>query len=106
MRASAKGNFHAYRVDAHDGVAYSRRRMTTRDTPLPDFQANLLEFQRLFPEEAACLRYPGDDRARRRRTRCLTRGRALGVNLISMEISADYLLSRQRWNPLPKHLLV
>jgi hypothetical protein len=83
----AGGFFHAYRVDAHDGVAYSLRRITTRDTPLPDFPANLLEFQRLFLEEAACLRYPGDDRARRRRTRCLTRGRALGVNPISMDFS-------------------
>ena len=48
--------FHAYRVNAQDGVVYSGRRMTTRETPLPDFPPNLLEFQRMFPDEAACLR--------------------------------------------------
>lgn len=31
--------------------------MTTRDKPFPDFPANLLDFQRMFPDEAACLRY-------------------------------------------------
>jgi hypothetical protein len=25
--------------------------------PLPEFPANLLEFQRMFPDEAACLSY-------------------------------------------------
>jgi hypothetical protein len=43
--------FYAYRVDAHDAVAYSRRQMTPQGTTLPDFPANLLEFQRMFPDE-------------------------------------------------------
>lgn len=33
-----------------------RRRNTDNDS-LPEFPANLLEFQRMFPDEAACLRY-------------------------------------------------
>lgn len=31
--------------------------MNPRTNPLPDFPANLLDFQRMFPDEAACLRY-------------------------------------------------
>ena len=31
--------------------------MNPRADPLPDFPANLLDFQRMFPDEAACLRY-------------------------------------------------
>lgn len=31
--------------------------MSTRETALPEFPRTLLEFQRMFPDEAACLRY-------------------------------------------------
>jgi hypothetical protein len=38
-------------------MAQAGQRRNTDGAPLPEFPANLLQFQRMFPDEAACLRY-------------------------------------------------
>jgi hypothetical protein len=40
-----------------DATRRQKPTMPPSATPLPDFPANLLEFQRMFPDEGACRRY-------------------------------------------------